>query len=61
MDHAEMGEHPYLSANYILSETRSDIRSSAPLLGEHNEVVLKDLLGMPEEAYVDALLAGLLT
>jgi benzylsuccinate CoA-transferase BbsF subunit len=61
LDHPEMGEHPYLSTSYILSDTPSDIRSSAPLLGEHNELVLKELLGMSEEDYVEALLSGLLT
>lgn len=61
LDHAEMGRHPYLSTSYILSETPSDVRSSAPLLGEQNEFVLKELLGMSEEEYVDALLSGVLT
>jgi crotonobetainyl-CoA:carnitine CoA-transferase CaiB-like acyl-CoA transferase len=61
LDHLEMGKHPYLSTNYVLSETPADIRSAAPLLGEHNEFVLKELLGISEEEYVDALLSGLLT
>lgn len=61
LDHSEMGEHPYLSTSYILSDTPSDIRSSAPLLGEHNELVLKELLGLSEGEYVEALLSGLLT
>jgi crotonobetainyl-CoA:carnitine CoA-transferase CaiB-like acyl-CoA transferase len=61
LDHVEMGEHPYLSTSYSLSETPSDVRTSAPLLGEHNEFVLKELLGMSEEEYVDALLGGFLT
>jgi crotonobetainyl-CoA:carnitine CoA-transferase CaiB-like acyl-CoA transferase len=56
-----MGEHPYLSANYLLSDTSPEVRSSAPLLGEHTEFVLKELLGMSEEEYVEALLSGLLT
>jgi crotonobetainyl-CoA:carnitine CoA-transferase CaiB-like acyl-CoA transferase len=61
LDHSEMGKHPYLSTSYILSDTPSDIRSAAPLLGEHNEFVLKELLGLSEEEYVEALLSGLLT
>jgi benzylsuccinate CoA-transferase BbsF subunit len=61
LDHSEMGEHPYLSTSYILSDTPSDIRSAAPLLGEHNEFVLKELLGLSEEEYVEALLSGVLT
>jgi benzylsuccinate CoA-transferase BbsF subunit len=61
LDHAEMGEHPYLSTSYTLSDTPSDVRSSAPLLGEHNEFVLRELLGLSEEDYIDGLLNGLLT
>jgi benzylsuccinate CoA-transferase BbsF subunit len=61
LDHREMGEHPYLSTSYLLSDTSPDLRSSAPLLGEHNEFVLKELLGMSEEEYVEALLSELLT
>jgi benzylsuccinate CoA-transferase BbsF subunit len=61
LGHPEMGEHPYLSANYLLSDTSPEVRSSAPLLGEHTEFVLKELLGMSEEEYVEALLSGLLT
>jgi crotonobetainyl-CoA:carnitine CoA-transferase CaiB-like acyl-CoA transferase len=61
LDHVEMGEHPYLSTSYIFSDTPTDIRSPAPLLGEHSEFVLKELLGVSEEEYVEALLNGLLT
>lgn len=61
LDHPEMGKHPYLSTSYLLSESPSDIRSSAPLLGEHSEFVLKELLDLSDEEFVDALLSGLLT
>ena len=61
LDHREMGEHPYLSTSYLLSDTPPEARSAAPLLGEHTEFVLKKLLGVSEEEYVQALLAGVLT
>jgi len=49
LDHREMGEHPYLSTSYLLSDTPPEVRSAAPLLGEHTEFVLKKLLGCPKK------------
>lgn len=50
MDHPEMG--PYASdANcFLLSDATPEYRR-APLLGEHTEYVMRELLGMPEDEY----------
>lgn len=58
LDHPEMGEHPYLATNYILSETPAEINRPAPLLGQHTEYVCKEILKMPEEEFVNMLLDG---
>ena len=48
-------EHPATGMDIIagvpfkLSETPCDVRRHAPLLGQHNEYVLCDLLGRPKE------------
>ncbi|MFC2068777.1 CaiB/BaiF CoA transferase family protein [Chloroflexota bacterium] len=58
VDHPEMGAHPYLLTNYILSETPAEINKPAPLLGQHTEYVCKELLKMSEEEFVALLLEG---
>jgi crotonobetainyl-CoA:carnitine CoA-transferase CaiB-like acyl-CoA transferase len=59
LNHAEIGHFPYMAAPYVLSKTPSEIDLPAPLLGEHNEVVCSQLLGMSEEEYVELLLDNL--
>lgn len=45
----EMPPLPYASRPWKLSETPAVPPKAAPLMGEHNDVVLKDLLGLSEE------------
>ena len=48
-------EHPHLGAEWIygvpwlLSDTPGSVRSPAPLLGQHNDYVLRQLLGLSGE------------
>jgi benzylsuccinate CoA-transferase BbsF subunit len=53
VDHPEAGEIELVGAPWKMSGAAADVRR-APLLGEHNEVVLRELLGL-SEAEVDAL------
>lgn len=45
-NHPEMGVLPYPGMSYKLSETPGSIRMPAPLLGQHNEYILGELLGL---------------
>lgn len=45
-DHPEMGPTVYNGVPYKLSRTPGRIRHSAPTLGQHNEVVFKEMLGL---------------
>jgi len=56
LDHAEMGTVAYNGPAHELSETPAVLRWAAPLLGEHTEYVLKELLGY-SDAEVEALAA----
>ena len=47
--HPEAGTHPYIGMSAKLSETPGSIRRPAPCLGEHNEYVLGELLGLSKE------------
>jgi len=47
--HPQAGTHPYIGMYAKLSRTPGSIRKPAPCLGEHNEYVLKDLLGLSQK------------
>ncbi|MDE0661976.1 MAG: CoA transferase [Gammaproteobacteria bacterium] len=46
LDHPVMGPTPYDGPATIYSRTRQRLRSPAPCLGQHNDEVLRDCLGM---------------
>ncbi|MGH7865029.1 MAG: CaiB/BaiF CoA transferase family protein [Candidatus Binataceae bacterium] len=45
LEHKEMGASVYEGLQHRLSETPGDLRSAAPLLGQHNDEVFHDMLG----------------
>ena len=60
MDHPEMGHIPYTGHQFRISGYDSGPRSPAPLLGQHNEEVLRGLLGMTDDEITEAAIAGAL-
>ncbi len=56
LHHSEMGPSPYDGLQFALSKTPGALRSPAPCLGEHNEYVFKELLGLSEEEYVQLII-----
>ena len=57
LDHPETGRSAYDGAPFVLSKTPGKLRSPAPLLGQDNEYVCKEILGMNDEEIADALIA----
>src|SRR5207253_1873430 len=55
LDHPEAGRTAYDGPPFRLSKTPGVLRSPAPLLGQHNEQVCKDILGMSDDEIADAL------
>lgn len=51
--HSECGTHRYPGLPYRMSKTPNRIRRPAPCLGEHNEYVYKDVLGVSHEEYAE--------
>jgi crotonobetainyl-CoA:carnitine CoA-transferase CaiB-like acyl-CoA transferase len=49
MDHPEIGWMKYSGMLWKMSKTQREGHSHAPLMGEHNEYVLGELLGIPED------------
>ena len=58
IDHPEMGNIPYTGHQFRIRGYDSGPRFPAPLLGQHNEYVLKDLLGMNDEEIAEVIIAG---
>ncbi len=57
LDHPVMGPTPYDGPVTRFSKTPHRLRSPAPLLGEHNESVMRDVLGK-DDAAIEALVTS---
>ena len=57
--HPEAGTHPLAGPAYRMSRTPVGIRTPAPTLGEHNEYVYREILGLSEDEYRELLAAGI--
>lgn len=60
LNHAEMGTLKYNGPAYRFSRTPSELRSAAPLLGQHTEQVLTEILGFSGQAIAGFRDSGLL-
>ena len=49
IEHPETGPAPHAQVAWRLSATPSPPQQAAPCFGQHNDYVLKDLLGMSDE------------
>jgi len=62
VDHPVMGKQSYEpQSSFILSKTTRQIKIPSPCLGEHNELVFKDLLGMTDEEISEYIADGSIT
>jgi benzylsuccinate CoA-transferase BbsF subunit len=57
LDHPEMGRLPYEGSRFLLDGEAAGLTRS-PLLGEHTETVLREVLGLTEEEFAQALAEG---
>ena len=51
LEQPSTGKHRYTGMMWKMTETLNGIRLPAPMLGEHNEYVFKELLGVTEAEY----------
>jgi benzylsuccinate CoA-transferase BbsF subunit len=58
LNHPEMGSCAYDGPPFKLSETPAELHMPAPCLGEHTEYVCTQILGMPDEEFVELLAEG---
>ncbi len=59
LDHPEIGKHYARGPSFVLSKSPWLPRRS-PLLGEHNEYVLKEILGMSDGEIAKLTIEGIL-
>jgi benzylsuccinate CoA-transferase BbsF subunit len=55
LDHPEAGRNAYDGPQFRLSETPARVQGPAPLLGEHNDFVLREVLGYDDERIAELL------
>ena len=61
LEHNEIGSYTYELPSMRFSGNPHQPQRPAPLLGEHTEYVLKDLLGYTEEEVTEFLIRGVIT
>ena len=59
-EHPEIGPHIYQPPPFKFSKTPTEITMPAPCLGQHNEYILKEVLGMSDDEVAELLIAGAL-
>lgn len=60
LEHAAMGVHNYESLAHRLSKTPFELKPG-PCLGQHNEYVFKEIIGLSEDEIADLLIEGVIT
>ena len=60
LEHMEIGVHAYDGPAFKLSKT-PDSQFAAPIIGQHNEYVCKDILGMSDDEIADLLIEHVIT
>lgn len=58
LTHPVMGDRTYDSPAFKLSKTPAELTKAAPLLGEDNEFVYRDIIGLDEEEFITLLADG---
>lgn len=61
LDHAEIGPHHYDGFTFKLSKTPGKLRMPAPCLGEHNEYIYQEILGLSDDEIGDLYAEGVIT
>ena len=49
--HPEIGDASYYYTGIELDEMPGDVTAPAPCIGEHNEIVFRDFLGLTDDEY----------
>lgn len=58
LQHPEMGPCAYDSPSFRLSKTPAELKLPAPCLGEHTAYVCTEIMGMPDEEFLELMAEG---
>ena len=58
LDHAEIGKHSYEAPPFKLLKTPAELNKPGPCVGEDTEYVCTQILGIPDELFMELLLQG---
>jgi benzylsuccinate CoA-transferase BbsF subunit len=61
LNHSVIGRHAYNSPAYRLSTTPWEPKKAAPTMGEDNEWVYKEILGLCDDEIADLVIEGIIT
>ena len=61
LNHSVIGPHHYDGLTFQLSKTPGQLRMPAPCLGEHNEYVYKEILGLSDDEIASLLIERVIT
>ncbi|MFC1909796.1 CaiB/BaiF CoA transferase family protein [Chloroflexota bacterium] len=62
LNHPQIGEAAFQQqADFILSKTPREVSRPSPCMGEHNEYVYKELLGMTDDELAECIASGCIT
>jgi benzylsuccinate CoA-transferase BbsF subunit len=61
LEHREIGAHAYQAPAYRLSSTPCSLSKPAPCLGEDNEYVYREVLGLSDDEIAELLIEGVIT
>ena len=59
-EHAVIGKCAHPGSFFKMSRTPAQLRSPAPLIGQHSELVCREFLGMSDEEFAELLVEGVL-
>ena len=60
LEHPEIGPQHYENPPFQLSRTPAELRMPSPCVGQHNEYIYQEVLGIPNEEFVELLVEGVL-
>jgi crotonobetainyl-CoA:carnitine CoA-transferase CaiB-like acyl-CoA transferase len=60
LPHPSLGEITVEGPRFALSRTPASVTTPGPTMGQHTELVLKEILGYDEDRFVDLLVSGVL-
>ncbi len=61
LEHPEAGKIKLINFPVKFSETQPELKTPAPLLGQHNEEILSELLGYNEETIRELMKKGVIS